>query len=70
MAKNKNDKLEYIKNWNMKHAQLSFRLDAEIKQSIVDHANKTGESIAAFVIRACKNQMRLDDAGIKLDSEK
>ena len=46
--------------WNKKQAQIAIRIKPEIKERFDEHCKSRGESLAAFVKRACLNQIEND----------
>lgn len=48
--------------WNQKQAQIAIRIKPEIKTAIAEHCQKTGESVAAFIVRSCLSQIEQDES--------
>ena len=46
--------------WNKKQAQIAIRIKPEFKERFDEHCKSRGESLAAFVKRACLNQIEND----------
>lgn len=64
MAQNKREydekQKENYKRWLQKQAQISIKIDSDLKKQIDDHVNARGESIRSFVLRAIQNQISND----------
>ena len=48
-------------NWNNKQAQIAIRVKPDIKAQFDEHCKKRGESLVAFIVRACLSQIERDN---------
>ena len=51
---------EANKRWAKDKAQISIKISADLKTQIDTHTSERGEKLAAFVVRAIKEQMERD----------
>ena len=51
---------EANKRWAKDKAQISIKISADLKAQIDSHTSERGEKLAAFVVRAIKEQMERD----------
>ena len=58
------------KEWNGKHAQIAIRVKPDIKAQFDEHCKNQRESLAAFLVRAGLNQIKLDTAAKSIDLDK
>ena len=58
--KEKRSRSDYHKEWAANKAQISIRVSADLKAQIDSHTSERGEKLAAFVVRAIKEQMERD----------
>lgn len=56
---------EYHKTWAKDKAQISIRIPIDLKTIIDAHVSSRNEKLAAFVVRAIKNQIEKDNDTIK-----
>ena len=58
--KEKRSRSDYHKEWAANKAQISIRVSADLKAQIDNHTSERGETLAAFVVRAIKEQIERD----------
>ena len=56
--------------WNGKQAQIAIRVKPDIKAQFDEHCKSRRESLAAFLVRAGLNQIKLDTATKSFDLDK
>ena len=59
--KEKRSRSDYHKEWAANKAQISIRVSADLKAQIDNHTSERGEKLAAFVVRAIKEQIERDN---------
>lgn len=58
----KQSRSDYHKDWAKNKAQISFRIDTDLKAQIDQHTKNRKEKLSRFVIRAIEEQIKRDNA--------
>ena len=56
--------------WNNKQAQIAIRVKPDVKSQFDEHCTLRGESLAAFIVRSCRNQIERDNLTSSIDLDK
>ena len=56
--------------WNNKQAQIAIRVKPGVKSQFDEHCTLRGESLVAFIVRSCRNQIERDNLTSSIDLDK